>query len=405
MLAACGVIGLAWRQGQINLALVETTEMARKANLAKSEFLSRMSHELRTPLNAILGFSQLLQMGSEYKQSSDVQSKVDPILKAGNHLLELVDEVLELSKIEEGKLKVSIEPVETFEIKNEVLDLVKPMAEQESVVLIDQCPIENSLFVMADRLRLKQILVNLITNAIKYNKAGGSVTLTQKIENQNLIFRVEDNGPGIKEEDKTLIFKPFERLGAEGSGVEGTGIGLSIAKNLIELMNGSIGFTSEVGKGSCFYFALPLTDKPSNFEEKTDQKPGNFDTSKNIKTVLYIEDNPINLELVEQVLGGEEHIRLIAASNGGLGIQAAREQSPNLILLDINLPDTDGISVFKKLKSFDNTSHIPVIALSADAMESDKKLAMDLGFYSYIAKPIDISNFRRSIDDALSKTS
>jgi signal transduction histidine kinase/ActR/RegA family two-component response regulator len=405
VLAACGVIGLAWRQGQINLALVETTEMARKANLAKSEFLSRMSHELRTPLNAILGFSQLLQMGSEYKQSSDVQSKVDPILKAGNHLLELVDEVLELSKIEEGKLKVSIEPVETFEIKNEVLDLVKPMAEQESVVLIDQCPIENSLFVMADRLRLKQILVNLITNAIKYNKAGGSVTLTQKIENQNLIFRVEDNGPGIKEEDKTLIFKPFERLGAEGSGVEGTGIGLSIAKNLIELMNGSIGFTSEVGKGSCFYFALPLTDKPSNFEEKTDQKPGNFDTSKNIKTVLYIEDNPINLELVEQVLGGEEHIRLIAASNGGLGIQAAREQSPNLILLDINLPDTDGISVFKKLKSFDNTSHIPVIALSADAMESDKKLAMDLGFYSYIAKPIDISNFRRSIDDALSKTS
>ncbi len=401
--AACGVIWLTWRQRQVNSALVETTEVAEKASLAKSEFLSRMSHELRTPMNAILGFAQLLQMGREYEKFQEVKNKVDPILNAGKHLLELIDEVLELSTIEEGKLRVSIEPVEVFELKNDVLDLVKPMAEKESVVLIDQCPVEHHIFVMADRLKLKQILVNLITNAIKYNKVGGSVTLAYKIENHNLVFRVEDNGPGIKEESKSVIFKPFERLGAEDSEVEGTGIGLSISKKLIELMNGTIGLTSEIGKGSCFYFSLPVTDAPFVRKEKVVQSSRSLETSENVMTVLYIEDNPANLELVEQLLSSKENIRLISAIDGGLGIVMAREQIPNLILLDINLPGMDGISVFKKLRSIENTSNIPVIAVSADAMESDKKLVMNLGFYSYITKPIDVPDFLKSIDDALSK--
>jgi signal transduction histidine kinase/CheY-like chemotaxis protein len=401
--AACGVIWLTWRQRQINSTLVETTEMAEKASLAKSEFLSRMSHELRTPMNAILGFAQLLQMGREYGKFQEVKNKVDPILNAGNHLLELIDEVLELSTIEEGKLRVSIEPVEIIELKNDVLDLVKPMAEKESVVLIDQCPVERHIFVMADRLRLRQIMINLISNAIKYNRVGGSVALAYKIENHNLVFRVEDSGPGIKEENKNIIFKPFERLGAEVSEVEGTGIGLSISKKLIELMNGTIGLTSEIGKGSCFYFSLPVTDAPSVLKEKIDNNSKSIETSENDITVLYIEDNPANLELVEQILGGKENVRLISALDGGLGIEMAREQSPNLILLDINLPGMDGISVFKKLRSIENTSNIPVIAVSADAMESDKKLAMDLGFYSYITKPIDIPGLLKSIDDALLK--
>ncbi len=401
--AACGVIWLTWRQGQINSSLVEATEMAEKASLAKTEFLSRMSHELRTPMNAILGFAQLLQMGPVYGKFQEVKNMVDPILKAGNHLLELIDEVLELSTIEEGKLRASIEPVEIFELKNDVLDLVKPMAEKESVVLIDQCPVERRIFVMADRLKLKQVLVNLITNAIKYNRVGGSVTLAYKIESHKLIFLVEDSGPGIKEENKNIIFKPFERLGGEDSGIEGTGIGLSISKKLIELMNGAIGLTSEIGKGSCFYFSLPVTDEPSVLKEKIDRNSSSLETSQNVMTVLYIEDNPANLELVEQILRGKENIRLISAIDGGLGIEMAREQSPNLILLDINLPDLSGISVFKKLRSIENTSNIPVIAVSADAMESDKKMAMGLGFCSYITKPIDVPDFLKSIDDALSK--
>jgi signal transduction histidine kinase/CheY-like chemotaxis protein len=404
ILTTCGVIVLTWRQGQTNLSLIKATEMAEKSNLAKSEFLARMSHELRTPLNAILGFAQLLELGPEYAKFPSVREKVNPILKAGNHLLQLVNEVLDLSKIDEGKVNVSIEPVAIDELKNEALEFVKVMAKQESIHLIDNCPIEQHIFVLADRLRLRQILINLITNAIKYNRLGGSVTLTYKVENNNLVFRVEDNGSGIEEKNRNLVFQPFERLGAEDSGIEGTGIGLSISKKLIELMAGTIDFTSEVGQGACFYFSLPVTDKPSGLGENPDQSLKSQIDPEYTKTILYVEDNPINLVLVEQILKKLKNLKLISAPNGTLGVDAAREQTPDLILLDMHLPDMDGISVFKKLKSVENTMNIPIIAVSADAMESDKKLAMELGFYSYITKPINIPDFIETIDELLSNT-
>jgi signal transduction histidine kinase/CheY-like chemotaxis protein len=388
-----------------NLSLLKEVTEKKKAeqlNSSKSDFLARMSHELRTPMNAILGFSQLLKIDFKRSDYVSLDDSVDRILKAGKHLLSLIDEVLDLSQIESGKLKVSLEPVNIIEIKNELLDLIRPLAKQEEISIIDDIN-ERSVFVTADHTRLKQVILNLISNAIKYNRPNGTVTLSSEVNKEFLTFKVFDTGQGIPKEKEVNIFKPFERLGVENTNIEGTGIGLSISKSLTELMGGTLAFESHKGKGSCFFINLPLSSKSDSSDEDSAKEISGqlVETFLDEKLILYVEDNPDNLELVKRIFSRKDNVRLISAPDAEKGIDLAKAHRPALILLDINLPGMDGFTAFKKLKKIDATINIPVIAVSADAMEIDKKKALDMGFRSYVTKPIDIDNFLEEVDTAL----
>ncbi|MFQ5645567.1 MAG: PAS domain S-box protein [bacterium] len=380
-------------------ALKIAKEEAERANKAKSKFLSHMSHELRTPLNAILGFAQILELDTTDPLSPNQKESVTQILKSGRYLLDLINEVLDLSRIESGNLSISVKSINVCEIVSEAISLVEPMAEEFNIGLVDERDSGKfgDYFVMADSTRLKQALFNLLTNAIKYNDEGGKVIISYETSDQFLRIKVEDTGLGIPHEKLSEIFEPFNRLGAENSEVEGTGIGLIITKRLMELMGGTIGIESQPGQGSCFYLDLLTAKSPepkegNSFADKVEQV-----FEKNKPKVLFVDDEPVNLQLFKSIFKQRPDLELLYAHQARLGIEIAREQHPDLILLDINLPDMDGFEVLEVIKADEETKNIPMIAVSGNAMSSDVEKGLSAGFLYYITKPIDVVNFLKII--------
>ena len=383
-----------------NVELERATHLAEKANLAKSDFLSSMSHELRTPLSAILGFAQLIESGSPQPTPKQKRS-IEQILKAGWYLLELINEILDLALIESGKLSMSLEPVSLPEIMNECAALIEPQA-KENNIKITFTPPEKSCFVKADRTRLKQVLINLISNAIKYNRPGGSVAVTCTLTDTDTIrISVRDTGNGLAPYQLAQLFQPFNRLGQETGGVQGTGIGLVVSKRLVEWMEGSIGVASTVGTGSEFWIELTMTTGANALVgtvESTAKLLIRTQDDEPLHSLLYVEDNPANMMLVEDIIARRPEIRLLTARNGKNGIALARTSLPDVILMDINLPGISGIDAMKILSVDQTTAHIPVIALSANAMPRDIEKGLEAGFFRYLTKPIKVNEFMDTLD-------
>jgi PAS domain S-box-containing protein len=383
----------------------ETVEQARleaeRASLAKNEFLSRMSHELRTPLNAVLGFAQLLEMDP---LTSEQHESLSYILKAGRHLLDLINEVLDIARIEAGRLGISPEPVPVAEVTQEALALTAPLAADRDIRLRSEIFETVGSHVLADRQRLKQVLLNLLSNAVKYNRRGGEVVLSEEALPGRLRIRVTDTGPGIALEKQSRLFIPFERLGTVKGGVEGTGLGLALSKGLTEAMGGSIGVTSRVGEGSTFWIDLPVADAPAERVERMEDEgllvPGGAPAEK-ISTVLYIEDNLSNFELIERVLARRPGVKLMSAMQGRIGLALAREHQPDLILLDLHLPDIPGDEVLRRLQTDLRTRLIPVVAISADPTPGQSERLLAAGAHACLTKPVDVRELIRLVDATL----
>ncbi|MDO8703623.1 MAG: ATP-binding protein [Sulfuricaulis sp.] len=385
-----------------NRELSNAKSVAEKASLAKSDFLSSMSHELRTPLSAILGFAQLIESGATPPTPSQKQS-LNQILKAGWYLLELINEILDLTQIESGKLSLSMETVSLTPVMQECLAMVEPQA-QERGVSVAFSPIEMPYFVQADRVRLKQALINLLSNAIKYNKKDGTVVVDYIVSSPGRMrISVKDTGAGLPPEKLAQLFQPFNRLGQESSTVKGTGIGLVACKRLIELMGGVIGVESTVGKGSVFWIELIRDVAPQLAAGNTlpAERAPQAQGSAPRHTLLYVEDNPANLMLVEKIIEGHPHLRMLSARDGTHGITLARAHLPDVILMDIHLPGISGFQALKILREDPATAHIPVLALSANAMPHDIEKGREAGFFRYLTKPIKLKEFMEALDLAL----
>jgi signal transduction histidine kinase/AmiR/NasT family two-component response regulator len=388
---------------QVESELNQAMAAAEKANLAKSDFLSSMSHELRTPLNAILGFAQLMETGAPSPTPAQKRN-LDQILKAGWYLLELINEILDLALIESGKVTLSREPVSLIEVMLECRAMIEPQAQKRGIgMTFPQFGIP--YFVKADRTRVKQVLINLLFNAIKYNKPGGSVVVACSLRSEDTIrISVRDTGAGLAPEQLAQLFQPFNRLGKEASEEEGTGIGLVVTKRLVELMGGTIGADSNVGMGSVFWIELSLTTAPQltvpEVEHAAMVRPQVPDGTP-LRTLLYVEDNPANLELVEQLVARRPDLHLLGAADGNLGIEFARAYQPEVILMDINLPGISGFAAMKILRADPSTAHIPIIALSANAVPHDIEKALEAGFFNYLTKPIKVDRFMDALDVAL----
>ena len=386
-----------------NIELERATAAAEKANRAKSDFLSSMSHELRTPLNAILGFAQLIESGTPPPTTTQ-RRNIEQILKAGWYLLELINEILDLALIESGRLALSTEPVSLAEVLIECRAMIEPQAQARDIdMTFPQFDIP--YFVKADRTRVKQILINLLFNAVKYNRASGSLQVDCAESGPGSIrISVRDTGLGLSAEQLGQLFQPFNRLGKETSTVEGTGIGLVVTKRLVELMGGAIGAESVVDVGSVFWIELERTAAPllmglagAHVAPTAAALSGSGQT----QTLLYVEDNPANLELVEQLILRRKDLRLLSAADGNLGIEFARSHQPTVILMDINLPGISGIDAMKILRSDPTTAHIPILALSANAAPGDIERGLEAGFFDYITKPIKVSQFMDALNAAL----
>ena len=388
---------------QAELDLHKAMSIAEKANLAKSDFLSSMSHELRTPLSAILGFAQLIESGSPQPTPSQKRS-LDQILKAGWYLLDLINEILDLSLIESGRLSLSPEPVSLADVMHECQTMVEPQARQRGIhVSFPQMAVPH--IVKADRTRVKQVLINLLSNAIKYNRPGGTVVVTCAASAPGRIrICVEDTGEGLSPAEIAQLFQPFNRLGRAATTEEGTGIGLVVSKRLVELMGGVIGVESKVGKGSVFWIELNLTEPQTAVSELETLAlaPKTSDADARLRTLLYVEDNPANLMLVEDLIGRRADIQLLIARDGSRGIEIARASQPDAILMDINLPGINGIEALGILAADPVTAHIPVVALSANAMPHDIEKGLQAGFFRYLTKPIKVNEFMDTLDQALS---
>ena len=380
--------------------LILARDESERANAAKSEFLSRMSHELRTPLNAILGFGQLLELDTEHPLTEQQTNYALEIIHSGSHLLELVNEVLDLSRIESGHLSVSLTPVRVAPLIESCVAQIQPLAEAHAIRTTLE--VKNEFVVLADQTRLKQVLLNLLSNAIKYNHEGGSILLECVVINdERLRINVRDSGRGIAAEAIPRLFRPFERIESAYDGIDGTGIGLALTKNLVEAMHGDIGVESVPGEGSTFWFELPLSST-SETTTGIEATPITVTASSGTRSkVLYVEDNPSNLRLVQSVLAPRADIELLDAGNAEDGLDIATDQIPALILLDINLPGMDGYEALRQLQANALTRHIPVIAISANAMRSDIESGKAAGFAEYITKPIDIAELIKLIDKIL----
>jgi len=388
---------------QVELELNEAMALAEKANLAKSDFLSSMSHELRTPLSAILGFAQLMESGSPSPTTSQKRS-IEQILKAGWYLLELINEILDLALIESGKLPLSLEPVSLTEVLHECQAMIEPQAQKRDIRMTFP-QFEIPYFVKADRTRVKQVLINLLSNAVKYNKQGGAVVVDCTASTPGRIrICVKDTGEGLTPDKLTQLFQPFNRLGKEAGIEEGTGIGLMVSKRLVELMKGEIGVESTVGKGSVFWIELNLTAEPGPAAAAAKTKSvaqAQVQADAQLRTLLYVEDNPANLMLVEDLIARRPDIRLLSAADGDRGIELARASRPDVILMDINLPGISGIQALKILRADPATAHIPVVALSANAIPRDIVKGLEAGFFRYLTKPIKVNEFMDALDVAL----
>jgi len=412
--ARTDITALIQTEQELIIARVE----AENANYAKSQFLSSMSHELRTPMNAIMGFGQLLKMESEQPLNDSQEENVDEIIKASRHLLELINEILDLAKIESGRVDLSMEAVDLSEVIIDSLHLITPLAQRRKIEIsltLNGTEITFEQFsemhkaVCVDRIRFKQVILNLLSNAVKYNHKNGKIVIVCDITDKLSRIGILDTGPGLDEAQKTQLFKPFVRLGAEQSEVEGAGIGLVITKNLVELMGGTIGIDSEPDKGSCFWIefpndTLPVLSSTTTAEENIIPCPDMGELIHN-HTVLYIEDNPANLKLVEQILAQQPGIRMWSAQKPLLGLELAAEHKPEIILLDINLPDMNGFEVLQHLRDRAETRETPIIAISANAMPVDIEKGLAAGFDDYITKPIDVQLLLQTIEGYLCENS
>jgi signal transduction histidine kinase/ActR/RegA family two-component response regulator len=399
-------------QVRLNRALHETHEALRSAkvaaegaNQAKSEFLSSMSHELRSPLNAILGFAQLIDTGAPPPTPGQKDS-IDQILQAGWYLLELINEILDLSLIESGKLSMSPEPVALAELLADCQAMVEPHARKNDIVVRFTAS-EPPLHVCADRTRLKQIIVNLLSNAIKYNRPGGTVDVACSPAAAGQVrIGVRDSGLGLPAEKLAQLFEPFNRLGQEAGVQEGTGIGLVVSKRLVELMGGRIGAESRVGTGSLFWVELAQAPSPEATASGPRrglawQNAPEMLTGAPLRTVLCVEDNPANLQLVAGMLARRPHVRLLGAKDGRSGVNLARSAQPDVILMDINRPGISGLTALRILAGDAATAHIPVVALSANAMPRDIEKGLAAGFFRYLTKPLKLAEFLQTLDLAL----
>lgn len=388
------------------LELEETKKEAEKANRAKSSFLSSMSHELRTPLNAIIGFAQVLESDPTDHLTQNQQESVGHILKSGDHLLELINEILDLSQIEEGRIPLSIAPIQLDKAITEALKIIQPTAEKFKVSIVNKVSNEpgTEVYILADCLRLKQILLNLLSNGIKYNRPGGMVTI-EVISNENdHQIIVQDTGIGIRKEDADALFEPFNRLGAQAMDIEGTGIGLTITKRLVEVMEGSLNILSTPGEGTTVTVTMPAGKGTPGIQADSAvirELPRERKTRNDQITVLYVEDHFVNVKLVENILNRRPGIRLVVASNGRQGIELANKELPSLILMDINLPDISGVEVFRHLKMNEATARIPVVGVSADAMLDVVDRRKMEGFHDYLTKPFRIDHFLGIIDSII----
>jgi hypothetical protein len=380
----------------IELALGAARDEADRANNAKSQFLSRMSHELRTPLTAVLGFSELLARDD---LTEDQQESVRYIARAGRHLLELINEVLDLSRIESGNMSISPEPVAVAGLLGELVGLIRPMADGASISLLPNGA-DCTIFVLADRQRLKQVLLNLLSNAVKYNRQGGHITIhCARIAGDRVRVSVSDSGFGIPPDQIGRLFQPFVRLDTEQV-IEGTGMGLALSKGLVEAMGGTIGVESELDTGTTFWIELAATTSQLDDLEpapRTRRSPIPALPAGRTRTVLHIEDNHSNLRLVERILAARPDIALISAMQGSLGAELAREHRPDLILLDLHLPDSPGREILQRLRTFPETRGIPIIVISADATRSQMSSLMEGGATAYLTKPLDVPAFLETI--------
>lgn len=390
-------------RNKVEATLTDAKALAEKANLAKSDFLSSMSHELRSPLNAILGFAQLMESDSPPPTPSQGESIIQ-ILNAGWYLLELINEILDLATIESGKMSMSLEPVLLNDLLLECKAMIEPLAQKRGIRMTF-APGDATYCVNADRTRIKQVLINLLSNAIKYNTPGGSVVVDCSANNSSHRIRVtvKDTGAGLSSAKLGQLFQPFNRLGQEVGSEEGTGIGLVVSKRLVELMDGVIGVESVVGKGSIFWVELtstaPLTMPMSPETAPHDEMV--ITAGDGLRTLLYVEDNPANLQLVKRLISRRNDLHLLSAADGNHGVELARRHLPDVILMDINLPGISGTEALRILRDDPATAHIPVVALSANAMPRDIQKGLDAGFFRYLTKPIKVTEFMDVLNVAL----
>jgi PAS domain S-box-containing protein len=382
-----------------NVAIAGAKEDAERANRAKSEFLSRMSHELRTPLNAILGFAQLLEIDD---LEGDQEESVEQILRGGRHLLSLINEVLDISRIETGSLALSAEPVDVLEILDETMALIRSLANERRIRVEVDASMAGVRTVRADRQRLKQVLLNLASNAVKYNHENGTVRFSARPGAAGrLCIEVTDDGPGLTPEQLARLFVPFDRLGAEQTDVEGTGIGLALSRRLAEAMGGRLEATSAPDQGATFTVELPVAEAPpARFDDMPVLAPA-VTTEATTGGVLYIEDNPTNLRLLERLLAQRGGIRLLTSTEGAPALALARRHRPDIVLLDLHLPDMDGTEVLRQLRADPVTAEVPVVIVSADATPGQIERLRTAGATDYMTKPFDLARLLELLDDVL----